>query len=54
MDDAQTNVVKFFAPPKIQAPKVKPREVEAELPKVNDTFQPLNLKVDEQPARASA
>jgi outer membrane biosynthesis protein TonB len=46
------DVVKYFAPPKIQAPKVKPREVAAELPKVNDTFQPLNLKVDNnQPAR---
>jgi TonB family protein len=44
--------VKFVAPPKIQAPKVKPREVAADLPKVNDTFQPLNLKVDNsQPAR---
>ena len=31
---------------------MKPRQVEAELPKVNDTFQPLNLKVDTaQPAR---
>jgi TonB family protein len=46
------DVVKFIAPPKIQAPKVKPREVAAELPKVNDTFQPLNLKVDNsQPVR---
>jgi TonB family protein len=45
------NIAKFFAP-KIVAPKVKPRQVEAELPKVNDTFQPLNLKVDTaQPAR---
>jgi TonB family protein len=45
------NIAKFFAP-KIEAPKVKPRQVEAELPKVNDTFQPLNLKVDNsQPAR---
>ncbi len=46
------NIVKFFAPPKIEAPKPKPRQVEAELPKVNDTFQPLNLKVDNsQPAK---
>jgi TonB family protein len=45
------NIAKFFAP-KIEAPKPKPRQVEAELPKVNDTFQPLNLKVDTaQPAR---
>jgi outer membrane biosynthesis protein TonB len=45
------DVAKYFKP-KIEAPKVKPRQVEAELPKVNDTFQPLNLKVDNsQPAR---
>ena len=45
------DVAKYFKP-KIEAPKVKPRQVEAELPKVNDTFQPLNLKVDtSQPAR---
>lgn len=45
------DMAKYFAP-KIVAPKVKPRQVEAELPKVNDTFQPLNLKVDTaQPAR---
>jgi TonB family protein len=45
------DVAKFFAP-KIEAPKPKPRQVEAELPKVNDTFQPTNLKVDNsQPAR---
>ncbi len=45
------NIAKFFAP-KIEAPKPKVRQVEAELPKVNDTFQPLNLKVDaSQPAR---
>jgi TonB family protein len=46
------DVAKYFAPPKIAPPKVQPRQVEAELPKVNDTFQPLNLKVDaSQPAR---
>ncbi len=46
------NVAKFFAPPKIEAPKPKPRQVEAELPKVNDTFQPLKLEVaNNQPAR---
>jgi TonB family protein len=45
------DVAKYFKPP-IAPPKVKPRQVEAELPKVNDTFQPLNLKVDTaQPAR---
>jgi|HubBroStandDraft_6_1064221.scaffolds.fasta_scaffold102907_2 TonB family protein len=45
------DVAKFFAP-KIEAPKPKPRQVEAELPKVNDTFQPTTLKVDNsQPAR---
>jgi TonB family protein len=45
------DIAKFFKP-KIEAPKVKPRQVEAELPKVNDTFQPLNLKVDTaQPVR---
>src|SRR3984893_2957880 len=32
-------VVKFFAPPKIQAPKPKVRKGEGDLPKVNDTFQ---------------
>jgi len=46
------DVAKYFAPPKMEPPKVKPRQVDAELPKVNDTFQPLNLKVDaSQPAR---
>lgn len=45
------DMAKYFAP-KIEAPKVKPRQVDAELPKVNDTFQPLNLKVDSsQPVR---
>jgi len=45
------DVAKYFAP-KIAPPKVKPRQVDADLPKVNDTFQPLNLKVDSsQPAR---
>jgi TonB family protein len=45
------DVAKFFAP-KIVAPKPKPRQIEAELPKVNDTFQPATLKVDNsQPAR---
>src|ERR1700730_13517456 len=52
IEEPKPNVVKCMAPPKIQAPKVKPREVVAELPKVNDTFQPANLKVDTaQPAR---
>ena len=45
------NMAKFFAP-KIEAPKPKPRQVEAELPKINDTFQPLKLEVPTtQPAR---
>ena len=45
------DVAKYFAP-KIAAPKVKPREVAADLPKINDTFQPLNLKVESaQPVR---
>jgi TonB family protein len=52
IETPKPNVVKFFAPPKIEAPKPKIRQVETELPKVNDTFQPLNLKVDNaQPAR---
>ena len=38
--------------PKIVAPKPKPRQVEVELPKVNDTFKPMNMKVaTKQPAR---
>lgn len=45
------DVAKYFKPP-IEAPKPKPRQVEADLPKVNDTFQPLNLKVEAaQPAK---
>jgi len=45
------DIAKFFAP-RIEAPKPKLRQVEAELPKVNETFQPLNLKVDTaQPVR---
>jgi len=46
------NVAKFFAP-KIEAPTVKPRQIkEAELPKVNDTFQPLKMELaTNQPAR---
>jgi len=47
----KVNMAKFFAP-KIEAPKPKPRQVEADLPKVNDTFQPLKLEVaNSQPAR---
>ncbi len=42
---------KLFAP-RIEAPKLKPRQVEAELPKINETFQPPVLKVDtSQPVR---
>jgi TonB family protein len=45
------DVVKFFAP-KIVAPKPKPRQVEAELPKVNDTFQPVKMEMAaNEPAR---
>ena len=46
------NVAKLFAP-RIEAPKPKPRQVkEAELPKVNETFQPLKLELaNNQPAR---
>ena len=37
---------------RIEAPKPKPRQVEAELPKVNDTFQPVKLEMaSNQPAR---
>jgi TonB family protein len=51
VEPPKPNIAKFFAP-KIEAPKPKPRQVEVELPKVNDTFQPLNLKVETaQPAR---
>jgi len=46
------DVVKFIAPPKIQAPKPKVRQVEADLPKVNDTFQPLKMELaTKEPAR---
>ena len=45
------NVAKFFAP-KIEPPKPKPRDIQAELPKVNDTFQPVKLEMaSNQPAR---
>lgn len=45
------DIAKLFAP-KIEAPKPKPRQVEAMLPKVNDTFQPQNVKLDNsQPAK---
>ena len=48
----KVNVAKFFAPPKIVAPKPKVRQVEAELPKVNDTFQPLKMELaTKEPAR---
>src|SRR5580700_4674345 len=51
VEPPKPNFAKLIAP-KIEAPKPKPRQVEAELPKVNDTFQPLNLKVEPaQPAR---
>ena len=45
-------VAKFFAPPALVAPKPKPRQIEAELPKVNDTFQPVKMELaTNQPAR---
>jgi TonB family protein len=45
------DVAKFFAP-RIEAPKPKPRQVVAELPKVNDTFQPVKMEMAaNQPAR---
>ena len=46
------DLAKLFAP-RIQAPKPKPRQVkEAELPKVNETFQPVKLELaNNQPAR---
>ena len=52
IEPPKPDMAKLIAP-RIEAPKVKPRPVEkAELPKVNDTFQPLNLKVDNsQPTR---
>lgn len=44
------DVAKYFARPKVEAPK--PREVAMELPKVNETFQPMNMKADDkQPVR---
>jgi len=47
----KVDVAKFFQP-KIEAPKPKIRQVEADLPKVNDTFQPLKMEIaSNQPAR---
>ena len=47
----KVDVAKFFAP-RIEAPKPKLRQVEADLPKVNDTFQPVKLELaSNQPAR---
>lgn len=44
------DVAKYFARPKVTPEK--PREVAMDLPKVNETFQPMNMKVeDKQPAR---
>jgi TonB family protein len=52
VEPPKINVAKFFAPPAIVAPKPKPRQVEAELPKVNDTFQPVKMELaTNQPAR---
>jgi len=51
VDRPKIDVAKYFAP-KIEAPKVKPRQVDAELPKVNDTFQPMKMEMAvNQPAR---
>ena len=45
------DLARIFAP-RIVAPKPKPREVVAELPKVNDTFQPVKLEMaSNEPAR---
>jgi TonB family protein len=47
----KVNVARFFAP-RIEPPKPKVRQVEADLPKVNDTFQPLKMELpSNQPAR---
>jgi TonB family protein len=46
------DVAKFFAPPKIVPPQPKARQVEADLPKVNETFKPLKMELaTNQPAR---
>jgi TonB family protein len=46
------DVAKYFAPPKIVPPQPKARQVEAELPKVNETFQPVKIDLPtNQPAR---
>jgi len=47
----KVDVAKFFAP-RIEAPKPKIRQVDAELPKVNDTFEPAKVEIaSSQPAR---
>jgi TonB family protein len=47
----KVNLAKFFAP-RIEPPKPKPRQVAADLPKVNDTFQPVKMELaNNQPAR---
>jgi outer membrane biosynthesis protein TonB len=46
------DVAKYFAPPKIEPPKPKVRQVDADLPKLNDTFQPLKMDLaTKQPVR---
>ena len=47
------DVAKYFAPPKIVPPQPKLRQVEADLPKVNETFQPVKMELanPNQPAR---
>ena len=48
----KVDVAKFFAPPKIVPPQPKARQIEADLPKVNDTFKPLKMELaTNQPAR---
>ena len=52
VEPPKVSVAKFFAPPALVAPKPKPRQIEADLPKVNDTFQPVKMELaTNQPAR---
>jgi outer membrane biosynthesis protein TonB len=51
VDRPKIDVAKYFAP-RIEAPKPKLRQVEADLPKVNDTFEPVKMELaSNQPAR---
>jgi TonB family protein len=50
VDRPKLDVAKYF--PKLEAPKVKPRQVDVDLPKVNETFQPMKVEMAvNQPAR---